>query len=510
MMGTPRSLLLITADCLRADHVGFMGYDHPTTPFLDSLAAESWVFQNAIVTGSPTFYSFPGIMASRYALALGRDVLGIAPDEPTLATVLSESGYATAAFLAANVYLSPRFGYDAGFSTFRDFLDVETADFTRTGNGRLSRVNRRIAELTRRLNPLKSLYEELYFQYCQRFAVPGRLSFDALRRFPAADVLVDQSRDWLANIAGRPFFLWLHLMDPHAPYYPAEEALGLLGYSHLDASRARYLNSYWNRGQLDVKRYKPYLNEVTALYDASIRWLDAQVARLVDTLRRQCLWDNVVMVVCADHGEEFLEHGGRYHSPSKLVEELIHVPMLLRVPGRSKTESVKAQFSFLDLAPTLLAALDIPAPANFRGRARWKELQNGRSWHEPVITESIAGCQDPSYIENRIGSRVLAIREGRYKLVLDFGSHGESLFDLEIDSCERHPLPRDAERAVRRRLLDQARHHIEDSLQSRDPDARLRARLRDLQLGNNFPLPLRHPSPARKTPTDTTYDQGNR
>src|SRR5450631_89316 len=109
-MAGPRSLILITVDCLRADHVGFLGYDRSTTPFLDSLAAKSLVFRNAMVAGAPTYYSFPAILASRHGLALGRDVIGLAPDEPTIATALSESGYATAAFVAGNPYLSPRFG----------------------------------------------------------------------------------------------------------------------------------------------------------------------------------------------------------------------------------------------------------------------------------------------------------------------------------------------------------------------------------------------------------------
>ena len=124
-MKSPRSLLLITVDCFRADHAGFLGYDRPTTPFLDSLAAESLIFSNAIVAGAPTYFSFPAVMASRYPLGLGRDVVGLAPGEPTIASALSETGYATAAFLAGNPYLSPRFGYDAGFSVFKDFLDTE-------------------------------------------------------------------------------------------------------------------------------------------------------------------------------------------------------------------------------------------------------------------------------------------------------------------------------------------------------------------------------------------------
>ncbi len=119
------SIVLITVDCLRADHVGFMGYPRPTTPFLDSLAQESFVVPNAIVAGAPTYYSLPSILASRYPLALGRDVLGIGPNEPTLASTLKQAGYSTACFSAANPYISARFGYDRGFETFRDFLADE-------------------------------------------------------------------------------------------------------------------------------------------------------------------------------------------------------------------------------------------------------------------------------------------------------------------------------------------------------------------------------------------------
>src|SRR5207302_813926 len=126
-MEAQKSIVLVTVDCLRADHVGFMGYDRPTTPFLDSLAGESFVFPAAIVAGAPTYYSFPAIMASRYPLALGRDVLGLGPDEPTLASVLKKAGYATASFGAANPYLSSRFGYGKGFDTFRDFMEDEPA-----------------------------------------------------------------------------------------------------------------------------------------------------------------------------------------------------------------------------------------------------------------------------------------------------------------------------------------------------------------------------------------------
>src|SRR5216683_878131 len=98
VMAAPRSLILITVDCWRADRAGFLGYERPTTPFLDSLAGESLVFKQAVAAGAPTYYSLPGILASRYALAAGRDLLGLGPEESTIAWVLQESGFATAGF----------------------------------------------------------------------------------------------------------------------------------------------------------------------------------------------------------------------------------------------------------------------------------------------------------------------------------------------------------------------------------------------------------------------------
>ena len=146
-----KSIVLVTVDCLRADHVCFMGYSAPTTPFLDSLAKESFVIPTAVVAGAPTYYSLSSVHASRYPLAFGRDILGIAPDEPTIASVLKSAGYATAAFSAANPYISSRFGYDLGFDTFRDFLESEPQPLpeqqSSTG-GWASKINRNIQKVS--------------------------------------------------------------------------------------------------------------------------------------------------------------------------------------------------------------------------------------------------------------------------------------------------------------------------------------------------------------------------
>ena len=480
-----KSIVLVTVDCLRADHVGFMGYERPTTPFLDSLAGESFVFPAAIVTGAPTYYSFPAILASRYPLALGRDVLGLGPDEPTLASALKQAGYVTAAFSAANPYLSSHFGYEDGVDTFHDFLREEPAPLSdekaNAEDGWASRLNQKLQRVSRTIGPLGIIYDELYFEYCQR-VTPVADSLDGLRRFPAADVIVDHACTWLSSVGDTPFFLWLHVMDPHSPYYPKEDALALMGHDPLTPVRTRYLNSYWNRSDLGSRRLARHRNEIIALYDAGIRWMDVQMARLIEMLRDSGRWENCIFALTADHGEEFLDHGGRYHPPSRLMEELIHVPLLLRVPGSEKKEVAKSPFSLLHLAPTLLDTAELSAPPTFQGTSQWGHLRQGEDLDSVAISECVAGCTDPFHRQNRMGPRLLSVRESRYKLVLRFDSAAEDLYDLAADPGEQAPLAAGTQKPVRRRLLEVAREHLHRSSKHRDLGARVRARLRELRL----------------------------
>ncbi len=503
---TRKSILLVTVDCLRADHVGFMGYPCPTTPFLDSLAGESFVFPVAIVAGAPTYYSLPAILASRYPLALGRDVVGISPGEPTLATVFKEAGYATAGFTAANPYISSRFGYEQGFDTFRDFLDddrtsyeaalrSDNADSDTSANSWFSRLNRKLQKIRPAMGPAGPVYDELYFQYCQR-SIPAVHSLNALRRFPAADVIVDQACQWIESIGDAPFFLWLHLMDPHSPYYPKNEALALMGNAPVSPFRARYLNSFWNRGDLGPTRLARHRDAIITLYDAGIRWVDEQMVRLIAALQKSRRWDDCIFALTADHGEEFLDHGARYHPPSLLTEKLIHVPLLLRVSGATKREVATTNpFSLLHLAPTLLGAAEFPIPAAFQGSSYWPQLRDGESCNAVAISECVASCTNPFRSENRLGPRLLSIREARYKLILHFSSQVENLYDLEADPGEQAPLSPSSQKAVRRRLLEIAHEHVRNSLERRDGKARLRARLRHLQQG----LRLEWEKPAEKS-----------
>jgi arylsulfatase A-like enzyme len=477
-----RSLVLITIDCLRADHVGFLGYQQPTTPFLDSLAASSCVFEEALATGSPTYYSFPGIMASRYPLALGREVIGVSRTEATLATCLKQAGYRTAAFTGGNPYLSRRFGYDAGFDHFQDFLHspAKSKPSSAASHSKASFLNQQIAKACHSVPSLGAAYDEAYFRYTSWKALNLQRSPDELRPYPTADTVVDSACHWLEQESQSPFFLWLHLMDAHAPYFPAREALEKMG-RRFDARRIRYLNLWWNRDDLKPQSFAAHREDVIDLYDAGIRWVDSQIKKLSDRLRTLRVWDNCVFAVTADHGEEFLDHGGRFHKTSSLAQELIHVPLLILAPGVPGC-SVTTPFSLLNLAPTLLQCLEVDAPRSFRGKGCSKICEN-----EPIaISECVADCNNPWSSSNRIGPRLLSLRLGHHKLVFDFQNSTDRLFDLQRDRGELHPLPRDHSKPIRSRLLEAARKHLVEGLAS-NADLKIAARLRDLALRSSGP-----------------------
>jgi uncharacterized sulfatase len=256
--------------------------------------------------------------------------------------------------------------------------------------------------------------------------------------------------------------------------------------------RARYLNSYWNRSDLGPGRLRHHREEIVRLYDAGIRWVDLQMSRLIETLRKTGRWDNCIFALTGDHGEEFLDHGGRYHPPARLMEELIHVPLLLRSPGAAKKDVARSPFSLLHLAPTLLEAAELPVPAEFQGHSQWRQLQQAGNFDGLAISECVAGCTNPFRPESRMGPRILSVRESRFKLVLRFNPEADELYDLEADPGEKAPLAPTAQKPVRR-LLEIAREHLHRSSARRDLKQRAQARLRDLRLEWKKPADVASP-----------------
>jgi arylsulfatase A-like enzyme len=151
----------------------------------------------------------------------------------------------------------------------------------------------------------------------------------------------------------------------------------------------------------------------------------------------------------------------------------------------------KSPFSLLHLAPTLLDAAQLPVPPEFQGSSYWPQVRGGTAYDAIAISECVAGCTNPFRPAKRLGPRVLSVRETCFKLVLHFDPWAEYFYDLEADPGEHAPLAPGDQKTTRRHLLEIAREHLQHSISGRDQRARMRARLRELQLEWARSLPQR-------------------
>jgi len=302
--GRQLDVVLITIDTLRADHLGCYGDRKIETPNLDALAASGSRFSNAYTPVPITLPAHTAIMTGRYPMGTGmHDFSGnkLPPETATLATILSGKGYETAAFVSAAV-LDSRFGLNEGFDEYYDHFD-----FSRLDESSLDLIER-----------------------------PG-------------DQTVDRALRWLserhqAANPQRPFFLWVHLYDPHYPYNPPEP----------------YATRYRDR-----------------LYDGEIAFADAQAGRLLAWMKDQKLSDSALVVVAGDHGEGLGEHGEKNHG-FFIYNSTLHVPLIVRIPGVTPGV-VQSNVSLIDVMPTVLDGLKIGIPAGIQGRSLIVDMRGGHA-----------------------------------------------------------------------------------------------------------------------------------
>jgi len=388
------NVVLVSIDTLRADHLGSYGYARDTSPEIDRLAAQGVRYAHAYAAASWTLPShvslFTSQLPSRHGVRDDRNALS--PQATTLAKLLSAAGYSTAGFVSW-VYVGAAYGLGQGFDVYRELVD-------------------------------RAHYEP---------ASGGGAA-------PAAQV-VDAALAWLASKPARPFFLFVHLFDPHLDYAPPAPYDSMFG-GDPAAADGRYAT---------LSRYIPYLGKpvpaipdavrerVTSLYDGEIRYADTELGRLLRAL--DALGEESLVVFVSDHGEEFGEHGSLEGHGWTLYEEVLHVPLVLRLPrGEQAGRVVDAPVSLIDVAPTVLDALGLPAPPEFEGRsllglARGDEAPRGRLLFAQI---------------DRAGARLRAVRGDHWKRieVRDAGAatlglpvrEGELLFDLDADPGEQRDL----------------------------------------------------------------------
>ena len=415
-----RSVLLVTIDCLRVDHVGLMGYERPATPNLDLLGKEGVIFANAFASGPRTAESFPGILASTYPLMFGGGY-ALTESHVSVAEVLEREGYATAAF-HSNPYLSTNYGYDRGFGIFWDSLE-KVSPVSRVGNAFGARLKKEtlLYRLLRRLGALWSM---------RRRGAP----------FVRAEVVNEKVFAWLDS-ATDSFFLWLHYMDPHYPYLPPGRYLRL--FRDRPISKHRLQKLLVKMTEAPGSLTEPERQLLIDLYDAEVRYADDQIGHLMRWLQSRGLYDDLLIVVTADHGEEFREHGGFAHATwasevrdsratVKLYDELVHVPLLIRFPQQVFAGArVEELVSLLDVAPTVVDWVGAEPPERWQGQSLMPVV-NGDSEGRPYVVSE--------YLVHNRGFRgpVVSCRTKEWKYIHEgvFGRH--ELYDLTGDPGELH------------------------------------------------------------------------
>jgi arylsulfatase A-like enzyme len=388
-------IVLLTIDALRVDHLSWYGYDRET-PTLDTLANEWIDAPTTISISSHTREAMPPLLSGRYPEEFV--ATGFTQLEPaeTLAGRLRAAGYRTGGF-HSNPYLSRAYDFDAGFDTFDDDLQF--------GQHKLLALAQRALD---------------------RFVL-NRGDY-----YARAPTINDRALDWLDDIEG-PAFLWNHYMDAHGPYHAPERRYAERKQSASNAE-SLYRRS-WKQPESITDEERQLLVDS---YDDEIRYLDDHLGRFLDALRERGRFEDALVVVTADHGDAFGEHG-YYTHPRHLHEGLLRVPLFVSPPiGMEGT--IEAPVSTLDVVPTLLKHArttheDLPGTplATPDGHV---------SGREGVVFASAAGENEND------GLRRFAARDERWKALLEREvSDGDVLereaFDLDTDADEQVPLSPD-------------------------------------------------------------------
>ena len=429
------NVILIGVDTLRADRLSCYGYALSQTPHMDALAADGVRYADTMAQASWTKPSFATIFTSLYPsshTATGKPNR-LPRAVTTLAEALAASGYHTGGY-ADNVSIAPTFGFDQGFA---DYVYLPPS-YLFVGNEAASQT------------ALYQLARRAWF-----VASGGRIHPQQF--YQEAAVINRHALAWLEANKGGRFFLFLHYMDPHDPYFE---------------------HPYDGRGTARASNQTPdpaLAPALSRLYDGEVRYLDEQLGQLFAWLKGEGLYDDALIVLTADHGEEFQEHGGWWHGQT-LYQEQIAVPLLVKAPGNVRAGEVVTDLArSLDIAPTILDVAGVPVPQAMMGRSLW-------SASEPLPY---------AFAEEDFEGNVLqALRTPTHKLIwanLDNprGLAAEALFDMVADSGEQHDLSSalpDQALSMRRLLRDELLLALQRAVAAdvSTLDATVRDRLHDL------------------------------
>lgn len=356
------SILLVSIDTLRADHVGVYGYESAHTPILDGLASEGVLFRETVsanvYTGPSHASILTGLLPENHGVSV--NLMKLPESVPTLADILRKNGYVTGAFVSSFTTQDNACGLPSRFHAFDDDIRVF----------RWLPVQAQKIAILDIVNKIMKVLGWDDGAFGQSYRMGGDTADAAIK--------------WLGSNGDRPFFMWVHFFDPHVPYRPPH------GYLHTGAQRVPGVTGQWYA--LNAKQRTEIVNstermaDMIALYDGEVAYADDQLGRVVAAARRAAPGQKLLIVATSDHGESMGEHdifwARQLYDPTLLVP-LIIVPA---DPSIRAVREVNVQVRLIDLAPTILELLEIESEVKFDGTSLVSLIQGAGESPGPALS----------------------------------------------------------------------------------------------------------------------------
>jgi arylsulfatase A-like enzyme len=432
------NVILITIDTLRADHLGTYGYDPEISPNIDGLARRGVAFEQAITQSPWTVPSTASFITSLHPAELGicrkettTTDMHVDRMRVTLAEIFQDAGYRTHGY-AANPLISPKNWFDQGFDHFVDARDKFAFD---------------LEEMEKRTLPGLVCQDSVEAPYarslCKLFGLGHSQIAEPRLGWHGDRWITEYGVRFLRQHKNERFFLWLFYVGPHAAYDPPEPFRPLP--DEISAGRERYLRTLTTWLRFGGEIIRPVDRQaLVSLYDGEIVYTDSLVGQVLDELDRLGLADRTLVVLNADHGEEFADHGGYSHGHT-LYDEQVHVPFIISGPGvEAAGRRVETQVRLLDLVPTVCEIAGVPTPEEAEGRSLVPFLRGEEMEELPAFSEALL----------RTVFEKKAIRHNGYKLVYDVRRETMELYDLRADFQEQVNLAKQEPETAEAMLAD--------------------------------------------------------
>ncbi|WP_224957463.1 sulfatase-like hydrolase/transferase [Geomonas subterranea] len=443
------NIILITFDALSASDMSLYGYPRDTTPNMNDFARSAFVFDRMFSNSNHTSPSVCSILTSNYPsqhkVYNNFMVLTEEARRDNLAAVLKKNGYATAA-VVANPAAHPwhnrtyaDFSYVAPVPYVSDYV---SGRFYNTFTPLLLKLDSNLNNWFYSMKGVVVYYAFKYFlnhvvsdppmqAEWHDFYLVGNKEWDTRvmnppeRTFEEASRFLDQKKD-------RPFFLWIHVFTPHAPYLPPEEfKYHFLSQKLFDTATSQY-SIY---GRCYDPKDQPRIDALRARYDELVLYTDTEFGRFVKQLEKHGYLENTAVFVSADHGEIF-EKGEQSHGGERLNQPLIHIPLVVRLPGQTHAVRIRQNVQQVDLAPTILAAAGIPAPSRMQGKSFVDLLRGGQHREQRIFSMNL----EQNYQKAVVKVGAVGVVEGNYKYVHTLNTPKEEMYDLGRDPGENYNL----------------------------------------------------------------------